>query len=41
MILGNLPANGIRFNLPLNSLSAAQFYLISETAVLLIPLGIG
>jgi hypothetical protein len=41
MILENPPAAGVRFNIPLNSLSAAQFYLISETAVLLIPLGIG
>jgi len=41
MILGNLPANGVRFNLPLNSLSAAQFYPISEVAILPVPLSLG
>jgi len=33
MILENLPADGVRFNIPLNSLSAVQFYLISEVTV--------
>ncbi|NWC00946.1 hypothetical protein HX870_14195 [Pseudomonas gingeri] len=41
MILEKLPAHGIRFNFPLNSLSVAQFYLISEVAVLPVPLNIG
>ncbi len=40
MILENPPADGVRFNLPLNSLSVAQFYLISKVAVLPIPLNI-